>query len=186
MMLFSRGKRREREAAERLYAACVRAARQPGLYRDYRVPDTLQGRFEMMALHLFALLHRLMHQPGDDPALARLISERFVADMDAAFREMGVGDISVPKRMKTLYSSFAGRVSAYEEALKGGESAIVAAVARNVFPDGLQDRRAVSLAQHLASTVEAIRAADLADLRRGEAPFPMPLMPQAKEPVDER
>ena len=68
------------------------AARRPALYLDYGVPDTLQGRFEMVALALFPVLNRLMHEPGDDPELARLVSESFVDDMDAAFREMGVSD----------------------------------------------------------------------------------------------
>src|SRR5688572_10884910 len=102
MILFSSTKRREREAAGRLYAAAVQAARHPALYSGFGVPDTLQGRFEMVALHLFALTDRLMHQPGDDPHLARLVAESFVADMDSTFREMGVSDIAVPKRMKVL------------------------------------------------------------------------------------
>src|SRR5687767_3153932 len=72
-------RRHARKAAERIYAASVEAARHPALFRDYGVPDTLQGRFEALSLHLFAVLHRLMHDPGDDPALARLISESLVA-----------------------------------------------------------------------------------------------------------
>lgn len=181
MILFSSQRRRGRETAERLYAASMTAAREPALYRDYGVPDTLQGRFEMIALHLFALLHRLMHQPGDDPDLARLVSECFVSDMDAAFREMGVGDVSVPKRMKKLYASFAGRISAYGQALQGGDAALAAAVSRNVFPDGPDDGRALALTRHLESTLAALRAAGLEELRRGEAAFPKPLPLQEEE-----
>ena len=176
VMLFSAGKRREREAAAGLYAAAVEAARRPVLYTAYGVPDTLQGRFEMMALHLFALLHRLMHEPGDDPELARLVSESFVGDMDAAFREMGVSDLAVPKRMKVLYGSFAGRVGAYRTAFGEGEAALAAALARNVFPDGPEGRSALALAKHLQTTVVAFRQAELAALRRGEAAFPAPPM----------
>ena len=172
MILFSSTKRREREAAGRLYAAAVQAARQPALYTEFGVPDTLQGRFEMVALHLFALTNRLMHEPGDDPELARLVSEAFVADMDGAFREMGVSDIAVPKRMKVLYRSFAGRVGAYRAGLAQGEAALQAALARNVFPDGPNDRCALDLARHLKATVAAMREADIAELRRGEAAFP--------------
>ena len=171
-MLFSARRRREREAAGRLYAAAVEAARRPALYTDYGVPDTLQGRFEMIALHLFALTHRLMHEPGDDPELARLVSESFVADMDGAFREMGVSDLAVPRRMKVLYRSFAGRVTAYRAGLGGGEAALGAAVARNVFPDGPDGPGALGLAKHLQNTVAAMRQADIAALRRGEAVFP--------------
>ena len=181
MMLFSSQRRREREAAGRLYAACVEAARDPALYRDYGVPDTFQGRFEMVTLHLFPLLHRLMHQPGDDPALARLVSESFVTDMDATFREMGVGDITVPKRMKTLYASFAGRISGYTKALGEGEGALAAAIGRNVFPDSPEDPRAQPLAARVEAALVALRGAEIDDLRRGEAMFPAPALPAKQE-----
>ncbi len=175
MILFSARRRREREAAERIYAASAAAARRPALYLDHGVPDTLQGRFEMVALHLFPVMHRLMHDPGDAPDLARLVAERFVADMDAAFREMGVGDLSVPKRMTALYRSFAGRIGAYKKGLEDGGDALAAAVARNVFPDGGEDRRALGLALYLKAAVEALRSAELEALRRGNLRFPEPL-----------
>ena len=181
-MLFSSVKLRDRQAADRLYAACVRAAREPALYCDYGVPDTLQGRFEMLALHLFPLLHRLMHEPGDNPKLARLVSESFVADMDATFREMGVGDITVPRRMNTLYRSFAGRISAYAAALGEGEDALVDAIARNVFPDAPQNGRARLLARRLQSVAVALSCADLDQLQRGDAPFAALSASQQEEP----
>ena len=176
-MLFSSRKRQARDAAGRLYAICVEAARAPPLYRDYGVPDTLQGRFEMVALHLFPLLHRLMREPGDDPELARLVAESFVTDMDAAFREMGVGDVRVPKRMKTLYASFAGRISGYTTAVQEGDGALAGAIARNVFPDDPQDSRARLLAAHVQAALAAVRGAALSDLRRGDVAFPTPAPP---------
>lgn len=163
-----------REAADRLYAACVTASRRPALYLAYGIPDTLQGRFEALALHLFPVLYRLMHAPGDDPDLARLVSESFVADMDSAFREMGVGDVTVPKRMHKLYRSFGGRITAYKAALAQGGPALADAIARNVFPDGATPGRAEALAQAVRASVEAIRDAPLADLRDGAPPFPAP------------
>jgi len=172
MSLFSSARRREREAADRIYAACVDAARRPGLFMGYGVPDTLQGRFEMLALHLFVVLNRLMHEPGDDPRLAQLISECFVTDMDSAFREMGVGDVSVPKRMDTVYRSFAGRISAYRKALMEGNEALTAAVARNVFPDGAADAYAPALARYLGAAVAKVHAEKLTELRAGNVPFP--------------
>src|SRR3954452_10739881 len=131
MGLFSRKRRNERQAAELIYEACRMAARRPVLYVEGGVPDTLQGRFEMLALMLFPVLNRLMHEPGDDVDLARLVSEVFVEDMDAGFREMGVSDPAVPKRMQTLYRSFGGRITAYRRALGEGEDALVQAIARN-------------------------------------------------------
>jgi cytochrome b pre-mRNA-processing protein 3 len=174
MFGFSSSKRAERQAAERIYAATLAAARRPAFYLDCGVPDTLQGRFEMVALHLFPVLHRLMHEPGDDPELARLISEHFVNDMDSAFREMGVGDLSVPKRMKTLYGSFAGRISAYGSAVGEGQARLAEAIGRNVFPDAPQHDHAAVLAAYLGAAVTAVGAADLAALRSGDVPFPAP------------
>jgi cytochrome b pre-mRNA-processing protein 3 len=171
MALFSRRQRAEREAAERIYAACRAAARRPTLFLTYGVPDTLQGRFEMMALALFPVLNRLMHEPGDDPELAQLVSESFVDDMDAVFREMGVSDPTVPKRMKTLYSSFAGRITAYRNAL-ADDDALIAAIARNVFPDAPADNRAAALAEYLKAATRAVADADIASLRHGDVPFP--------------
>jgi cytochrome b pre-mRNA-processing protein 3 len=181
MILFSRTRRREREAAEGVYCAALAAARRPAFYVDCGVPDTLQGRFEMVALNLFPLLHRLMHDPGDDPELARLVAESFVVDMDGALRDSGVSDRRLPKRMNTLYSSFAGRITAYEEALSGGESALAEAIARNVFPDAAAPAHAASLARYAKAAVAAIRAADIATIRSGALPYPE--LPPAEPPT---
>lgn len=171
MILFSGKRRNEREAAELIYEACRVAARRPALYAEGGVPNTLQGRFEMLALMLFPVLNRLMHDPGDDPDLARLVSEVFVEDMDATFREMGVSDPTVPKRMQTLYRSFGGRITAYRNAL-GENDALLQAVARNVFPEAPADPRSEALAAYLKRTVEGIATAELATLRLGAVPFP--------------
>ncbi len=171
-MLFSKARRSEREAAERVYCAALAAARQPHFYLRCGIPDTLQGRFEMVTLSLFPVLHRLMHDPGDDPALARRVAESLVEHMDDALREVGVSDTRVPKRMKTLYGSFAGRVSAYKQALGEGEEALSAAIARNVFPDGADERHVHALASYLSAAVRAMQAADLDAVRRGSLPFP--------------
>ncbi len=171
-MLFSRARRGEREAAERVYCAALAAARQPHFYLRCGIPDTLQGRFEMLTLNLFPVLYRLMHDPGDDPALARRVAESLVEDMDDALRGVGVSDTRVPKRMKTLYGSFAGRVAAYKQALGEGEEAFGAAIARNVFPDGGDERHVRALAAYLSAAVVAMQAADLDAIRRGALPFP--------------
>ena len=172
MFFLSRG-RREKEVAERLYAACLAAARRPSLFNEFGVPDTLQGRFEVLTLHLFPVLHRLMHAPGDDPRLARDLSEAFVNDMDDAFRELGVSDVRVPRRMKALYRSFAGRIAAYKDGLESSDEALAAAIDRNVFSDsGESEGRALALAAYLRQAVEAVRGADLEAIRRGYVPFP--------------
>lgn len=172
MIFFSRAKRDERQAAERLYWAALAAARRPAFYVRHGVPDTLQGRFEMVALNLFPVLHRLMHEPGDDPELARAVAESLVDDMDGALRDVGVGDTRVPKRMRALYQSFAGRVTAYSQALGEGDEALADAVARNVFPEGGDREHVAALASYVGEAVRAVRGVELASLRRGDVPYP--------------
>ena len=171
LRLLSR-QRGERAAAERIYAACMEAARRPELYRAGGIPDTLQGRFEAAALHLFPVLYRLMHVPGDDPALARRIAESLVEHMDATFREMGVGDTAVPKRMATLYQSFAGRLEAYKAGLEAEGGELGAAIARNVFPEGGDAGHAAVLAEYVRAASVAMPAVPMAELRRGALHFP--------------
>jgi len=172
MLQFARRRRIERETAGRIYAACLAASRRPGFYVTYGVPDTLEGRFEMIGIALFPVLNRLMNDPGDDPGLARLVSESFVNDMDAAFRELGVSDTALPKRMKALYRSFAGRIGAYGEAIRTSEEALVTAIARNVFPDAENPESADALASYVRTCVAAVGKVDLQTLARGNVPFP--------------
>jgi cytochrome b pre-mRNA-processing protein 3 len=172
-MIFTSARRRsESEAADAIYASAVAASRRPALYAAFGVPDTLDGRFEMLAFSLFPPIERLMHEPGDDPDLARRVAETFVADMDAAYREMGIGDTIVPKKMKLLYRSFAGRLSAYRTARGEGEESLAAAIARNVFLDEAPAGSAVALARQAIAACAAFRAAPIDLLRRGEVVYP--------------
>lgn len=173
MIFQSARRRRERVAAEGLYAAIVAAARQPALYSGFGVPDTPDGRFEMIALHFRPVVHRLMERPDGDAAFARLLSEVFVADLDSTLREMGVGDLSVPKRMKALYASFAGRLTAYRNAAEQGEGALAAAIARHVSPTG-GGSACLGLARYLIAATASFDDATAAELRQGRAPFPDP------------
>lgn len=120
---------------EALYERVAEAARRPAFYRDAGVPDTVEGRFEMMTLHAHLAVRRLRALPDPGGDLAQDLVDRIFAGFDAALRELGVGDISVPKRMKTLASAFLGRGKAYEQAIQdaAGEAALREAVARNVF-----------------------------------------------------
>ena len=181
MIPFSSRRRQDREAAERLYAKIVEQARQPFLYESCGVPDTLDGRFEMMALHLFVVTDRLTQCGKAGAGLARLVSETFVSDMDAAFREMGVGDLTVPKRIKTLYRSFAGRMMAYRQGIEGGRAELEAALARNVFPDGDRSGGAPRLAAYLRGSADALAKLGLAELRAGQLAFPPPQPVRSEE-----
>jgi cytochrome b pre-mRNA-processing protein 3 len=117
--------------AETLLGQVTAASRNPALFGEKRVPDTLDGRFEIMTICAALALMRLGRDPGAAP-LAQAFTDRFFKFLDAGLREAGVGDTAVPKRMRRLAGSFYGRLSAYAEALED-EAALEAALARNVW-----------------------------------------------------
>ena len=109
MLEWLRARSRIRRKAGELYGAVVAAARTPEYYSVFRVPDTPEGRFEMVALVLFLVLERVRHVPGEGVALAQGAIEAFVADMDDCMREMGVGDLTVPKKVRRAAAAFYDR-----------------------------------------------------------------------------
>jgi len=123
----------QQRAAELAYGRVVDQARQPGFFAEIGVPDTIDGRFELICLHAFLFLHRLN---GESPAAAQL-GQRFVnamfADFDRSLREMGTGDLSVGRQVKRMAQALYGRIEAYESGLAGSDAALKAALARNLF-----------------------------------------------------
>ena len=117
-----------------LYGAAVAAAREPYCYAAQGVPDTLDGRFDLIGLHAFLLIHRLRFLPDPGPALAQAVFDAMFSDMDKALREMGVGDLSVGRRVRTMWEAFHGRARAYEAGLQSTDpAALPAALARNIW-----------------------------------------------------
>ena len=166
----------EKRAAADLYDAIVAAARQPALYREGGAPDTVDGRFDLIALHAFLLFHRLSGEErwsktGD--ALANHIMK----DMDRNLREMGVGDMSVGKKMKKLARAFYGRLDAYWGALKGAEpDALGRALARNVYRDesldaAARDAAAERLAVYVRAQIDALAEQSTDALLAGRVQF---------------
>ena len=107
-------------AADRLYAAVVRQARSPDFYLHYGVPDTESGRYEMICVHMFAVLRRLKEIGSEGAALGQAAHDAMFADMDRNLREMGIGDLGVGKRVKKLASGLYGRIAAYDEGVAAG------------------------------------------------------------------
>ncbi|MGH7248056.1 MAG: ubiquinol-cytochrome C chaperone family protein, partial [Pseudomonadota bacterium] len=118
MLLAALFNRKSRTAVQALYGAIVAAARNPAFYADRGVPDTLDGRFELIALHAFLAIRRLK-QSADSAAYAQALFDTMFADLDRNLREMGVGDLSVGRQVKTMAKAFYGRVVAYERGLGG-------------------------------------------------------------------
>src|SRR3981081_1978186 len=111
-----------RGTIEAIYGMIVAQAREPLFYRALAVPDTVNGRFDLLVLHLWMVLRRL--KPiGGGTGLSQALFDRFCEDMDGNLREMGVGDLTVPKRMQAFGEAFYGRTAAYDLALSEGAGA---------------------------------------------------------------
>ena len=128
--------------AHDLYVAAVAQARQPLFYVEYGVPDTVDGRFDLIILHVYLFLRQLNHLalPDDGSAesvqaaqLAQSLFDIMFSDMDRSLREMGVSDISIGKRVKHMVKAFYGRAVAYDEGLTGPDTVLRDALERNLF-----------------------------------------------------
>jgi cytochrome b pre-mRNA-processing protein 3 len=125
----------EARAVGALYAAIVAQAREPRFFSALGVPDTLDGRFETVVLHVFLVLQRLKSEPSKVAAgLSRALLENFVSDMDRSVREMGAADLGVGRRVTAMVEGLYGRIKAYEAALaETGDAGLGAALRRNLY-----------------------------------------------------
>jgi len=162
---------RERKAAA-LYAAAVAQARQPALYTDLAAPDTLDGRFELIVLHVHLLCRRLGTLGAEGTALAQALFDAMFRDMDRNLRELGVGDPSVPRRIKAMIEAYYGRIKAYDAAFAAGGDALAETIARNVYNAAGATPPARSMADYARRAQQAIDAAPAAGLLDGRIAFP--------------
>ena len=156
-----------------LYGAIVAQARLPEFYEEFGVADTVEGRFDMIVLHLAMVVRRLKREP-QGAALGRALLDAFGRDMDHNLREMGVGDLAVPKQMKRMMEAFHGRARSYAGALCGADpTALEQALARNVFGgDGAPG--AARLAAYVRRAAGQLDATQGAQFLRGGLAFPDP------------
>jgi cytochrome b pre-mRNA-processing protein 3 len=176
MVLGLFGRRSRQLIAAALYSAIVAQSRRGCFYLSYGVPDTVDGRFDLIVLHQALLLRRLGREADDIRRLGQDVFDMFCRDMDDNLREMGVGDLAVPKKMKGLGEAFFGRVGVYDRALDDAEdAALVAVLARNVIgtagvpPDG-----ALRLAAYVRDAVRALDLQEGAEFAAGTLAFPDP------------
>lgn len=148
--------------AQALLETVTAVSRRPAFFGEGRIPDTLEGRFEVMALNGALALIRLRAEPGAEP-LAQAFADKLFRHFDAGLREAGVGDLTVPKRMRKLAASFYGRLEAYAQALDGDAEALGLALARNALSNE-QHPFAARLAGYAAAARETQAASPLAAL----------------------
>jgi cytochrome b pre-mRNA-processing protein 3 len=170
--LFSR-KPHER-AGFALYGAAVGAARHPYFFAQLGVPDTLDGRFDVVALHVALVIRRLRRDPdARGQKLAQAVFDAMFADMDVNLREMGVSDLAVGKRVKRMWEAFHGRAAAYEAALDAQDlPALAEALARNVWRGETPEGAADALAARAAVLDGVLAGLPFAPLLAGELTLP--------------
>lgn len=183
-MIFKRffGRNEGREVALSAYRVLVAQARSPEFYRNAGVADTLDGRFDMLVLHVFLVLFRLKSEGEEGKAFGTALLDALFLDMDESLREIGIGDMSVGKKIKTMASAFYGRVEAYDAGLAATQpDELVAAIRRNLFPGheaGDGPDGSVSIADYTRASAALMEKQAFADLVAGQfhfAPRPLPV-----------
>lgn len=159
-----------------MHARVVAASRAPALYLDAHVPDTVEGRFECLSLHAVLLLRRLrmLGEPGD--AVAQDYVDCLFRHLDIALRELGVGDLSVGKRIKKLAKSFYARVATYDAALTASapDDALALELSRNVLGG---NGEGAPLAAYVRACVAHLDTFDVDAIMSGASLFPEPFLP---------
>ena len=164
-------------AAELAYRRIVDQARQPEFFRDIGVPDTIDGRFELICLHAFLFLHRLKGEPPPAPQFGQRFVDAMFADFDRSLREMGTGDLSVGRQVTRMAQAFYGRIEAYGGGLSSGDAVLRPALARNLFGTVTAAEAALdAMAGFVRREAKRLREEPTARLLAGEVSFGDPPM----------
>lgn len=152
-------------AAHELYVALVTQARKPFFYEECGVADTLDGRFDVIVLHIFMLTQRLRNE---NPELLRAVWEVFFSDMDRSLREMGASDTGIGKRIKKMAQAFYGRIDSYEKTI-ADEAAFKESLTRNLYRGAtVGDEQISALAVYVEKTMEQMKTQDIVAIISGD------------------
>lgn len=167
----------DNEIAGLLYASVVQQARQPEFYTELGVPDTPDGRFDMVLLHAFLLFRRLTEGAEATKDLSQAVFDLMFADMDQNLREMGVGDIGVSHRIKGMIKSFYGRASVYEQGLTSEDDQdLLDALKRNLYRKSEPaEEQVMRVAAYMQREAEHLAEQDIGEMRSGKVVFGPPL-----------
>jgi cytochrome b pre-mRNA-processing protein 3 len=156
-------------AVAALYNACVAQARQAAFYETLGVPDSIDGRFDLLLVHVFLVMRRL----GVEAEIKQSLFDLMFADMDRSLREMGIGDMSVGKKIKPMIMAFYGRAQAYEKALAEDDNALAVVLRRNLYgTTPVSADNPMQLAIYVRRAVAALDKQGLEDITEGKLEFP--------------
>ncbi len=160
------------QEARQAYAAALLHTRKEEFYENLGVPDTFDGRFDLMVLHIYMILHRML-EDGQDQAESfnQALFDVTFADMDQTLREMGIGDMGVPKHMRKMMKGFNGRMHAYEEALEQGQFA--QALKRNLYGTALapDDKKIAKMEAKALEMLGFLKTQASSDILSGQVKF---------------
>ena len=176
LSLFSKKGRLARARAADLYTQVVHHSRSPIFYTGYNVPDTFEGRFGMIAMHGGLVVNRLCRPDmgKDGQVLAQAFFDVMFLSLDWSIREMGVGDLGVPRRIKKMMSSFKGLAFAYDEAVRAGDGSVQAVLLRNIY-DGTEKPSAEvlnAMAGYISQCAKQLEQQGLDGFWQGQVSFP--------------
>ncbi len=157
----------------KLFASLSAQARNPALYREGEAPDTPEGRFEVYVMHVVLVLHRLKGQGPQAGEISQAVFDTFLHNLDEGLRDLGVGDLSVGKKMRKLGEAIYGRVKGYDVALASlpDRATLQALVGRTLF--GRDDApQAAAFARYAAVASERLAAESLEQLYQGQFQWP--------------
>jgi len=175
-MKFPLFRRRARsDTISTLYGTIVAQARLPCFYREYGVPDTVNGRFDLLVLHLALVLDRMADE-SDLRELGQALFDHFCTDMDSNLREMGIGDLSVPRHMQRVGEAFYGRAQAYRAGLvRGDQQGLLEALERNIYGQDTACRAgAARLAAYIRRAAGELRVQSASQVLAGTITMPDP------------
>jgi len=171
-----RAKKQNQPVLDALYGTVMAQARQPYFFRELQVPDTVDGRFDMVILHTYLVVARLRDGGEPEEALSQDLFDHMFRDMDQALREMGVGDMGIGKRIQKMAAKFYGRGEAYDAGLASGDASVLEdAVSRNVFAAQQAPKEQVAaLAGYIRAAQAHLASQPLDAICAGQLSFPAP------------
>jgi len=166
------------DAALRLYRTLVEKARDPVFYSRLAVPDTVNGRFDMVVIHAMLVLRRLREGGAEAEPTGQALLELMFKDMDQSLREMGVGDMGIKHHIKRMAKALFGRAEAYEDGLDGDPDALLATLKENLYRHSTPAPEQVAqMTDYLRRAAQHVRAQNVAEMTVGQINFGVPVLP---------
>jgi len=154
---------------QQLYGSLMAHAREPFLYAEFGVPDSVMGRFDMLAMHVYLFARRLRAEDSEvSIALSQDVFDLFVADVERALRELGIGDTTVPKRKKKMVRSFYGQIEDFDEALASAQLDVLAERAEARYLAESKQSSAEALASYMLNTAKTLDEQSFENILKGD------------------